>query len=289
MASVGDKLSKRGMRGDDILRLFKEAEQDLIAVVANADVTSSYGRYRSEQAKAINEIIVRLQKGTLIWAEMEIGALFEAGQSETQADIDAFGEKEFQLKFSGVNTNAVRILTDEAYMEFGGTIMAMKQDAERGLFNRRKMADEIVKGVIQGRSVARTQKELIKILKGDGITILKTRNGLGRRNKVEPYTNMLVRTQSMTAYNLGARAQLLGSGRRFAIFPTIVPDIDGEDICNEWERKKYVDLKKDPLPPQSTHPSCRHRVRAASFEQLKRERPDLYKIAVSEFRKAAEA
>lgn len=37
-------------------------------------------------------------------------------------------------------------------------------------------------------------------------------------------------------------ALMLAAGRRFAIFPTINPDIDGTDVCNEWEKKKYVDL-----------------------------------------------
>lgn len=287
MGKIGDRLSRKGMRSDEILKLFLEAQDDLLGVIERADATSAFGHYRVQQAKAINAIIVRLQAGTLAWAEMEIGGLFEAGANEIRADIDAFGEKEFDLEFAGVDKGAIKLLTEDAYLEFGSTIAAMKRNAERAVLNKKKLADGIAKGVIQGRSVARTQKELLQILTADGIEVLRAKNGFGRRFNVQHYTNMLVRTQSMTAYNLGARAQMIGTGRQFAIFPTIVPDIDGEDVCNEWERKKYVDLKRDPLPPASTHPNCRHRVRAVSFAQLQRERPDLYKIAVAEFLAAA--
>lgn len=91
----------------------------------------------------------------------------------------------------------------------------------------------------------------------------------------------------MSAYNSGARLRMLAAGRRFAIFPTIKPDIDGNDVCNEWERKKYIDLRRDALPPLSTHPNCRHIPIPVSFAQLKAERPDLYAIAVRDFRTAS--
>lgn len=70
-------------------------------------------------------------------------------------------------------------------------------------------------------------------------------------------------------------ALLYANREVFAVFPEIRPDIDGADNCNEWERKKFVDLKKDHISPLSTHPHCRHKLRAASFAELKAERPDL--------------
>ena len=67
------------------------------------------------------------------------------------------------------------------------------------------------------------------------------------------------------------------------------PDIDGEDICNEKERQKYVDLlSKEPknLPP--FHPNCRHWLEPVSFAELKAERPDLYGKAIDYFRAQGE-
>jgi hypothetical protein len=123
------------------------------------------------------------------------------------------------------------------------------------------------KSVVQGSSVVRTQTKLMEVLLNDGIAVLRTSNG--RNLSLLGYTNTLLRSQQMSAYNTGVRLQMLAAGRRFAIFPTITPDIDGDDVCNEWERKKYIDLKRDPIPPLSTHPNCRHNLIPVSFAQLK--------------------
>jgi hypothetical protein len=147
------------------------------------------------------------------------------------------------------------------------------------------MQERVLKGFIQGASAQRTQEQLIKDLKKSGFSVLRAKNGFGRRFSLENYTNLLVRTQNVTAYSLGVKNQLLQGGRRYAIIPTLRPDIDGDDICNDWERKKYVDLLSDPLPPY--HPNCRHTPQPVSFEQLRGERPNLYAKALRYFRETA--
>lgn len=282
--AVGDTLSEKGLTDDRLIRQYLAAQEQLIRIIERADPTSDFRRYRVEQARAIDAVLVRLGAKTRAWTDAEVRKLFTAGTTETRDQIRKLGEAQFAVRFAGVNEAAVKILTADAALEFGRTMAFMKADAQRGLIDKRKIQEEITSGVISGQSVARTQKQLVAQFRGRGITVTKTRNGFGRRINVETYANMLVRTQSMTAYNLGARDTLLGAGRRFAVFPTIRPDIDGEDICNEWERKKYVDLLKDPLPPASTHPNCRHRVLPVSFEELKAERPDLYRLALDHWR-----
>lgn len=286
MGNVGDQLRRRGLSDDGLLKLFRDAEKRLIDIVARSS-SEPFRGFRARQLRAIDAAIFELQTGVYDWTQEEIPRLFSAGAEEAQAAINSFGEADFQMEFSGVSKNALKILAEEAFLEFGKTMVNMKTNANLAIIQRRKLQEKIIQGVIQGSSVARTQTQLIDLLRRDGLTALRARNGFGRRFSVEHYTNMLVRTQSMTAYNLGARTQMLGMGRRFALFPVIRPDIDGEDVCNEWERKKFVDLKKDPVPPQSTHPNCRHSLQPVSFAQLKRERPDLYRIAVGEFRAAA--
>lgn len=80
-------------------------------------------------------------------------------------------------------------------------------------------------------------------------------------------------------------SKLAPTGRRFAKIPTIRPDIDGEDICNEFERQVYIDLK-DPKQLAPFHPNRRHVPIPISFAELKANRPDLYAKAVSFFQKA---
>ena len=154
----------------------------------------------------------------------------------------------------------------------------LRRDATRAALERRKIQESVLKGFIQGSSAQRTQAEVMKTLKKQGFTVLKARNGFGQRFSLEHYSNMAVRTQNVTAYNLGGKNQMLASGRRYARIPKL-PDIDGEDICNEYERKVVIDLSKDRMPP--FHPNCRHVAEPISFAEPERIRPDLYSNAVS--------
>lgn len=285
MVSVGDTLKRDGLTDEGILELFKNAQRDLLDIIARSS-SAPYSSYRREQLRAIETVITRLNAKVAKWSGKEVPKIVRAGAKETLRKIEAFDEPEFDFKFSGVSEQAVKYLAEQAFMEFGHTMVALRRNASRALLNKRLLQEKIVSSVIQGSSTARTQTELIDIMRRDGIEVLKAKNGFGRRFSLEQYTNLLVRTQSIAAYNAGARLQLLGAGRRFAKIPKIRPDIDGDDICNEWEEKVYIDLKKDPLPPY--HPNCRHAEEPVSFAELKANRPDLYRIAVAEFRAAAE-
>jgi hypothetical protein len=89
----------------------------------------------------------------------------------------------------------------------------------------------------------------------------------------------------MSAYNTGSKLTMLGTGRRFAKIPTLRPDLDGDDVCNKYERQVYIDLTKpEQVPPY--HPRCRHVPIAVSFAELKANRPDLYRKAVAFFEKS---
>lgn len=286
MGKIGDQLQKDGLTDDSLLRLFRQAEKELISIVARIDPSSPFRDFRAKQIRAIEAVIFELQTGIEDWTQTEIPKLVRAGASEAEEAIAAFNEAEFTVDFSGISKRAIDVLAEEAFLEFGKTMVNIRTNTALAILQRRKLQERIIQGVIQGSSVARTQTQLIAQMRKSGIPAMTDR--AGRNWNPERYANMLVRTQSMTAYNIGARAQMIGMGRRFAIFPTIRPDIDGQDICNEWERKKYIDLKKDPLPPQSTHPNCRHFPKPVSFDQLRRERPDLYRVALAEVRSAKE-
>ncbi len=268
----------------ELLKLFRDAQKNLIAVIEKSG-EGPFSAFRREQLRAIETVIARLTRSVARWTEREIPRLVSKGAEDVLERLAKIDEKEFTFKFAGVSNKAVKFLTEKAALEFGNTMIGLRRNASRAMLDKRLLQEKIVSSVVQGSSVARTQTELIDAMKKDGIEVLRARNGFGRRFSLEHYTNMLVRSQSMAAYNAGAKLQLLGAGRRFAIIPTIRPDIDGEDICNEFERKKYIDLKKDQLPPY--HPNCRHQIQPVSFEQLKAERPDLYAIAIRDFRSAA--
>lgn len=274
---TGTRIQKHGLSNNEILRLFKEAHMELVQIIEQSQ-SASFTKFRRQQLYAIEKVIDRLEKNALNWAEKSLPPIMKAGARETYEKIKAFDEKTFPVKFAGVDEEAVRILTQEAWLDFGTTMTGLRKDATRAALEKRKIQEKVLKGFIEGSSAQRTQAEVVKDLKKQGFTVLKAKNGFGRRFSLEHYSNMLVRTQNVTAYNLGGKSQMLGSGRRYARIPKL-PDIDGEDICNEWERKEIVDMTKDPLPPY--HPNCRHVAEPISFAELQQIRPDLYAKAVA--------
>lgn len=212
----------------------------------------------------------------------EISTLYSAGANETAEMIQRFDENAFAFTFAGVNRQAVDVLTSGALAEYAGAISGLRANATKVLFDKKKLNDKIVEGVIQGSSFARTTRQLDQLLKQNGLIAIVAKNGA--RIKTLPYANTLVRSQSMSAYNLGAKATMLDSGRRFAKIATLRPDLDGPDICNKFERQVYIELT-DPtqLPPY--HPNCRHVPIPVSFAELKASSPERYRAAIKFFEK----
>jgi hypothetical protein len=284
---VGEILLRNGLTDDRLLEYFKNAEADIIDVIEKLDPNSPYRSYRYQQRIAIELIIRRLEKKIGKWTEKTIPDLVNAGAKEIQEQIRSFDEKEFALKFAGVNETAVAVLTDSALADFGNTIVGLRKFGQRVAFDKKKLHDKIVEGIIQGASVHRTEKQLMDGFRKNGISVFKAKNGFGRRIRPETYANTLVRSQSIAAYSNGARLQMLGMGRRFAKIPKLRPDLDGPDVCNKYEEMVYIDLK-DPKQVPPWHPNCRHIPQAVSFAELKANRPDLYRLAVAEFNRASQ-
>ncbi|MDB5344250.1 MAG: putative prophage LambdaCh01, head morphosis protein family [Schlesneria sp.] len=278
--NVGTRLQRHGLNDDEIIRLFKNAEKQVIDIIERADPNRPFAVYRTSHLREIELIILQLERKLGRETTRTIDTVYSAGATETADAIKAMDEKQFKFSFSGVNQEAVAVLTGGALAEYGTTIRAIRANGAKALFDKKKLNDRIIEGVIQGSSVSRTTSQLVQSFKRDGITALVTSNG--RNLKVEPYSNTLVRSQTMSAYNLGAKATMLDSGRRFAKIAKLRPDLDGPDICNKFEDQVYIDLK-DPtqLPPY--HPNCRHVLIPVSFAELKANRPDLYKSALNYF------
>ncbi len=286
--SIFQKINDKGASNDEILQIFRDAQKELIEIVADQK-GGSFSQFQRRQIKAIGFVISKLEVKAFTWTERTLPRIMTAGAKETFDQIKEFEEDEdFSVRFVGVPEEAVKSLIQEAFLDFGTTMSGLQRDATRAVIEKRRIQERVIKGFIQGASSSRTQSEIVRDLRDQGFTVLKAKNGFGPEFRLEAYANLLVRTQNVTAYNLGAKNQLLASGRRFAIFPTLRPDIDGNDICNEWEERRYIDLLQHGLPPASTHPNCRHTIQPVSFEELQTERPGLYSKAVSYFRRTVE-
>lgn len=267
----------------EITAFFKNAAKDLYGIVQRARTGGSFFQYRLQQLHAIRDVIAKLDVNSKEWALENIPAAMEAASEDVKAEIAKQNEPDFSFQFSGVPEDAVKVLTHQTYLDFGNTVTALKRNGERAALNKLMIQRKIIQATIQGGSISRTQEDILAAMRKD-VSAIQYRNGT--KVPVEAYINMLVRTQTMNAYNVASSQQMIAAGRMFAIFPTIPPGHrHRDDPCWAWEKKRYINLLKDPLPP--VHPNCRHRIRPISFEQLKAERPDLYEEAIAYFSKAA--
>ncbi len=284
--AIGDKLVGQA-ENSKLLQLYKDAAKRLLDVIQAGDPTGKFAAFRKAQYQEIQKVIAKLDGASKEFAQENTARVMSMGDEETLKKIQAFREDAFDFEFAGVNQRQIDVMAGQAYVDFGKTMRGLQASAQTAVLERASLSDEIIRGAIQGSSFSRTTRDVVQKLKEQGFTVLKTKNGFGARRSLEAYSNMLVRSQNILGFNVGSKARMLGAGRRYAIFPTLRPDIDGYDVCNEWEEKKYVDLLNDDLPPHSTHPNCRHTLQPVSFDQLQKERPDLYEIAIQYFKETS--
>jgi len=282
--TVADQLRKDGYTNDELIKLYQQAADEIAAIIAGADTSQGFARYRLQQFRAIQAVIARNSPQVQEWVDSTIPDVMQAANDETNDAMKGFADQGFSFRFSGVNQEAVKYLTTQASEYFVSTLQGLKTSGLRASLDKRALANRVIKSVIQGQSVAKTQTQLVDILKNQGFTLVIGKKG--RRLNLEDYSQTLVRTQTINAYNVSAQQTMLSAGRRFAIFPTIPAQRrEPDDICWKYEKQKYIDLLKDPVPP--LHPRCRHTLQPVSMDQLKEERPDLYDQAVAYYKKAS--
>lgn len=271
----------------EVLQMYKNAEDRLIAVIARGNPKSNFNVYRAQQLRAIREVIAQLDDDVQEFVDDHVEQVYTAGFNDTLFKIQQHGETQFQFKFSGVDREAIRVLTEKAYLNFGKAIQGMGLDARQASMNRVAIQNEIIGGAIQGRSFSTSTSDVVKTMRSKGLEAFVGGNGRGRSFKAIPYANLIVRSQNVYAYNIGAKNRMLSAGRCFALFPKLRPDIDGIDICNAWEDKQIIDLRSDPVPTDSTHPQCRHIIQPVSFAYLLRSFPQFYPQAIAYFEQIA--
>ena len=284
MASENN-LRKRTKEEEKLLKYYKSAAIALAGIIA----TTPENAFRSERQARLREIlgiIDDLQKVSDDWAETNIPKIYRRGVSQTSEGFKGMNDGFKVYAFKGVDKKAVNLLTDDVKMAFGDTMFALRKNSQKALtaIQKTSMQNAIIRDTIAGQGAFTTKKEIVDELKSKGIEVFRAYGPKrSRKFRLQDYADVLVRSQTAKAYNSGAVARSMAAGRKFMRVSVITPDIDGYDICNEHEGK-ILDLLdgSQVLPP--FHPRCRHTLIPVSFEELERERPDLYEAAVDFYR-----
>jgi hypothetical protein len=275
-----------------LLFYYKKASKKLAEIIATTP-NNPYKNLRRKKLAQILAIIKELEIQNKEWAKKSIPNVYRKGISDTSNLLGKLPkEKGFKIfPFLGVNEKAISILSDEASLSFANTLFAIKKNAEKIVteIQKKEMQDTIIRDTIMGETGFTTKAEIIASLRTKGIEVFRAYGPKRTRIfNLNDYADILVRSQTMRAYNSGIVARSLSAGRKFMKVSVVSPDIDGFDICNEWEGK-IVDLLdvsgKTKLPIY--HPRCRHSLVPVSFEEIKRKNPSFYAEAEKYFQETS--
>ncbi|MFW5720782.1 MAG: hypothetical protein ACOCWW_00185 [Bacteroidota bacterium] len=274
--------SKRPKEVISLIKYYRQAAKELVLIVKSYE-GSPFKKVKLEKLKEIQIVLTKLDKKNISWIKKNIPKFYRNGKVEAIAQMKAF-EENFKIPVAKIDEKMVAFLVEEAYGDFANTLKGIGASAEKALNRIQKAAlqDRIVKDVIQGKSTEATKKAVLDELKEQGWTAFRSTKGNRRRFELLDYVDILSRSQLGQAQNRGLEQGFLNAGRRFGKVNTLRLDIDGYDVCNEWEGE-IIDLLDPAQPKPPFHPRCRHSIEAVSFSEL--EKAGMYDEAVEFFKK----
>lgn len=271
-----------------LFRSFQQAATELLQIIKGMEPSASRLVMQSRLRKIVLAL-AELDAKAKLWVDTEIPKTYRQGETDAVAYMTSYGETEFKIFPNvGVSREAMRVLVEETYLAFADTLKGVGRSAQKALRDIQKSAiqDRIVADAAKGSGAEETKKEVVQNLEDQGFTALKANNGAGRRFEFLDYADILVRSQTMNAYNTATTNRMLAAGRRYGFVPFVRPDIDGYDICNEWEGH-VIDLLDPGQVKPPFHPRCRHVIVPAPFGYIRGSANQYYASALEFFQGVA--
>ena len=267
-------------RIEELRKVYLRSQNNLIGILNSVDLTS-FQRYRTEQLLSqVNQEIVRLNKAVTRWSLINVRPSYRQG-------VGFASDKLKQLKVvRGVDSSAlihrqaVSVLIDDVAKDLLIVNGVIKKNVQRyirstqqKIIQDRAISGMLAEGLIQGEARRTVSDKLLnelrsKMTDGQMITIG------GRNYRPDKYAELVARTRLREATTQGTVNTSLQYGNDL-IQISIHEDIDGDDICNQYEGKVYSISGTDPdypvadvLPP--FHPNCRHVVVPITREAIEK-------------------
>lgn len=258
------------INNNDIQRLteiYQKAEEKIIRQIKKLDPNKSYTQNRKILLSNLKQIEKDLLADSKEWTEETVEKNYSTGSNSVIKDLKDFKQPNINVDFSSADKSTISALVSQTNDSFGTTMQGITRTGQRYLdeFTKQATIDSIASDVGAGSGLDKVARNLNEQISSTGITSLIDRGG--RKWSMTAYANMLARTTVMTARNDGAKLRLLQNGQRFGKISRHA-DIDGWDICNEYE-DHIVDLADPEIPLPPYHPNCRHIVQFVPPSRLK--------------------
>lgn len=267
-------------RIEQLRKTYRKSQLRLNDILAQVSLTS-FQRYRTEQLLTqVNAEIANLNKEAAAWSKSNIKPSYMTGVNYSGRKLKDLGVTNSIDKGALVHRQAVSVLTDEVAKDLliangnmQRNIARYIRATQQRIIQDKEISRALAEGLIEGkarRSVSDTLLiEMQKKMKNQQYLTIN-----GRNYKPEKYAELVARTRTREAVTQGTVNSAIQYGVDLIQVSTH-QDIDGDDICNEYEGKvfsisgtsdKYP--VADRLPP--FHPNCRHVVTPVTEEALAR-------------------
>lgn len=251
---------------DQLVQIYRAAYVEILETIAKKTAKGNVTGFERALLHDVNRILLELDKQAVAWAAQVIPRTYNSSaELAVQTWIDA-GLKlpAVDAGFAQVHRAAIQVLADN--------FLANIRDAHN--FIGRRVRDEwrkasleaITEKVATGQTVRETKKRLQARLAEEGLSAFK--DSKGREWRLDAYADMVARTTTTEATNLGTTNQLQSMGYDLMQ----LTDHDAPcPICAPYEGRIYsVSGKSKDYPPLNIvpgirdgywtlHPNCRHR------------------------------
>lgn len=259
-----------------LLKVIKTLDDDGRKTILSAISGELTAQKKNQVMNMIRNSAGKADEEVRNWLIKGISETYVAGMNQTVKNLQSIkfkppaGGKALQVvSVDLLRTNqdlqphleAVNTLLSDAYLNFGNTMQSYVKGAERILNDtlKRQVRSTIAEGRLEGSSVAEIKKTVKSIFEDQGFTVLIDRGG--RKWELANYSEMLVRTQLLSANNEG----VINRASDFNVDIVEISDHNSDcPICSPQEGKIYSISGKsenyealgDNEPPY--HPHCKH-------------------------------
>jgi len=245
----------------ELARFFTKSKSRILSEVTTA---TSFGvKNRKAIIKQIDQILLELGKDIQGFLDKNVPPFYKDGADHAVRQLKNVGVKLRVTKnFNQLHKDSIVALIDSTFASYAEAITGVKRSANRLLdvAKQELVQQEIAHGVVTGDALRTVRRNIKGLLVEDGLPALIDK--AGRKWELDRYSEMLFRTKTSEARNLGLANRMVENGYDLVQ----VSSHGATDVCGPWEGKILSvtgDNKKYPSVAEATeaglfHPNCRH-------------------------------
>jgi hypothetical protein len=238
-----DRLVRSGDRYTEKWRQLEDSVNVDLEAILSGDIGSTE---RAKLRRIVHRLDIesaQLAAEARKWLGTQLGAAWATGAITSQAG---------RFQWTGAHRSALELLVDDTHAELLANTRLMSRDVKQLVRSAGRLT--VLEKVSTGTPAKTAGRQLADRLRSTGVTSVTYADG--RHIRASTYAEMLVRTKTAAAYNLGGLNQMTGHGVRY------VECVDGADCGlvthDDGDKPNGRILPVDVAATYpSSHPNCR--------------------------------